>query len=90
MPAVPADDEAEPAAHPEGSRRQARERALSLLYEAETKTCTPKEVLAELPVTPAQFTADVVTGVGEHQDEVDGSFGARERVKIRDVHHRVS
>ena len=58
-------------AGPLGSRRQARERAMSLLYEAEAKSCTPKEVLAELPVAPAHFAADVVTGVGEHQDEVD-------------------
>ena len=66
------DDEPGPADHPEGSRRQARERALSLLYEAEAKSCTPKEVLGELPVAPAQFAADLVTGVGEHHDEVDG------------------
>ena len=30
-------------------RRDARERALGLLYEAETKGCTGAEVLAELP-----------------------------------------
>jgi len=54
------------------SRRQARERALSLLYEAETKGVTPAEVLAELPVEPAPFAADLVAGVGDHQDEIDG------------------
>ncbi|MEA2932127.1 MAG: transcription antitermination protein NusB [Actinomycetota bacterium] len=54
------------------SRRQARERALSLLYEAETKGVTPAEVLAELPVEPAEFASDLVLGVGDHQDEVDG------------------
>jgi N utilization substance protein B len=54
------------------SRRQARERALSLLYEAETKGVTPAEVLAELPLEPAPFAADLVLGVGVHQDEVDG------------------
>ncbi len=53
------------------SRRQARERALSLLYEAETKGVTPAEVLAELPVEPAVFASEVVLGVGEHLDEVD-------------------
>jgi transcription antitermination protein NusB len=54
------------------SRRQARERALSLLYEAETKGVTPAAVVADLPLEPAPFAAELVLGVGEHQDEVDG------------------
>ena len=54
-----------------GSRRQARERALSLLYEAESKDVAPAAVLAALPVEPAPFAAEVVTGVGEHLDELD-------------------
>jgi N utilization substance protein B len=54
-----------------GSRRQARERALSLLYEAESKDLAPSAVLAALPVEPAPFAAEVVTGVGEHLDELD-------------------
>ena len=54
-----------------GSRRQARERALSLLYEAESKDVTPAAVLAALPVEPAPFAAQVVTGVGEHLEELD-------------------
>lgn len=52
-------------------RRQARERALSLLYEAETKGLTPATVLAELPLEPAPFAAELVAGVGEHGSEVD-------------------
>jgi N utilization substance protein B len=54
-----------------GSRRQARERALSLLYEAESKDLTPGAVLATLPVDPAPYAAEVVSGVGEHLDELD-------------------
>ena len=54
-----------------GSRRQARERALSLLYEAESKNLAPAAVLASLPVTPAPFAVEVVAGVGEHLDELD-------------------
>ena len=54
-----------------GPRRQARERALSLLYEAESKELPPAAVLAELPVAPDAYAVDVVTGVGEHLDEVD-------------------
>jgi N utilization substance protein B len=54
-----------------GGRRQARERALSLLYEAESKDVPPAAVLAALPVEPAPFAVDVVTGVGEHLEELD-------------------
>ena len=54
------------------SRRQARERALSLLYESDMKGVAPGDVLAMLPVAPAPFAANVVAGVGEHADEVDG------------------
>ena len=55
-----------------GSRREARERALSLLYEAEVKGETPDRVLDSLPLAPEPFAAELVTGVGEHGDEVDG------------------
>jgi N utilization substance protein B len=55
-----------------GSRRESRERALSLLYEAEAKGQTPDQVLDALPLAPEAFAADLVSGVGEHGDEVDG------------------
>jgi transcription antitermination protein NusB len=45
-------------------RREARERALGLLYEAEAKGITPAEVLRELPVAPDPFAAAEVAGVG--------------------------
>jgi N utilization substance protein B len=54
------------------SRRQARERALSLLYEAETKGEAPSDLLAGLPLEPAPFAADLVAGVGEHGEQIDG------------------
>ena len=54
-----------------GSRRQARERALSLLYEAESKDVTPAAVLAALPLEPAEFAVEVVSGVGLHMEELD-------------------
>lgn len=54
-----------------GTRREARERALSLLYEAETKGAAPAAVLDEQILPPEEFAADVVSGVGEHQVEVD-------------------
>ena len=55
-----------------GSRRQARERALSLLYEAESKDLPPAAVLAGLPVEPAPFASDVVAGVDKYLEELDG------------------
>jgi len=55
-----------------GTRREARERALSLLYEADAKGVGPRDVLDDLPVAPAPFVAELVQGVGEHQAELDG------------------
>lgn len=58
-------------------RREARERALSLLYEAEAKDLAPAEVLSQLPLAPDPFVVDLVTGVGEHLvrlDELVGRF----------------
>ena len=52
-------------------RRQARERALGLLYEAETKGQSPAELLTEQVLDPDPFAVDVVTGVEEAQAEID-------------------
>jgi transcription antitermination protein NusB len=57
-----------------GSRREARERALSLLYEADTKACAPDAVLDGLPVPPDPFAGDLVAGVGAHQDDIDATI----------------
>ncbi len=54
------------------ARREARERALSLLYEAETKGVPPSQVLEDLPVPPHPFAADLVEGVGARLDDIDG------------------
>ncbi|MBV9660607.1 MAG: transcription antitermination factor NusB [Acidimicrobiales bacterium] len=53
------------------TRREARERALSLLYEAETKGVAPPVVLKELPVPPDPFAAGLVAGVGDRCPEID-------------------
>jgi N utilization substance protein B len=55
-----------------GSRRESRERALSLLYEAEVKDLTPADLLMELPLQPEPFVVDLVEGVGAHQSRIDG------------------
>lgn len=56
----------------QGSRREARERALELLYEAEAKGISPGDVLQGLAITPDPFAISLVTGVGERLAELDG------------------
>ncbi len=58
-----------------GSRREGRERALSLLYEAEAKNLSPAELLAELPVRPSPFVTDLVEGVHADQEVIDDLIG---------------
>jgi N utilization substance protein B len=64
----------DPPARPDplGSRRESRERALSLLYEADAKDQPPRAVVAGLPVPPDAFTTGLVVGVGDHLPELDG------------------
>ncbi len=55
-----------------GSRREARERALSLLYEAEAKGASTSEVLADLPLPPDPYVVSLVDGIATRSDEIDG------------------
>jgi N utilization substance protein B len=59
-----------------GSRREARERALGLLYEAEAKSQTPAEIIDALPLAPDEFAASLIIGVGDHLDEIDATIRA--------------
>ena len=54
-----------------GSRREARERALSMLYEAESKGVDPAEVIEAQMLEPEAYAGDLVAGVGEHGKELD-------------------
>ncbi|MEI8000196.1 MAG: transcription antitermination factor NusB [Actinomycetes bacterium] len=54
------------------TRREARERALSLCYECETRGLTAMAVLAEQPVAPDPYAVDLVEGVDAHRAEIDG------------------
>jgi len=56
---------------PAPGRRDARERALELLYEAQAKDRGVSEVLAELPVEPHRYAVALVTGVEAHAGEID-------------------
>lgn len=54
-----------------GSRHEARERAMGLLYEAEAKELEPAELLGEQAVEPPEFACDLVRGVGRHRAQLD-------------------
>ena len=54
-----------------GARRRARERALELLYEAESKDLAPAELLSELPVAPEEYASRLVLGVERCAGEVN-------------------
>jgi N utilization substance protein B len=69
----------EAAVEREDLRSEARERALTLLYEAEAKGQTPADVLAALPVTPDALAVALVEAVGAHAAEIDGLIAASAR-----------
>jgi len=52
-------------------RHQARERALSLMYEAELKGNPPSEILGALMVPPDPYTVELLTAVEERKAEID-------------------
>jgi transcription antitermination protein NusB len=54
-----------------GTRREARERALSLLYEADAKDVPVTTVVNELPLPPDPFVIDLVRGVEGRLVEID-------------------
>ncbi|MEE1571082.1 MAG: hypothetical protein V1247_05800, partial [Acidimicrobiales bacterium] len=54
-----------------GSRREARETALGLLYAAHTRGVDPLEVLAEQPIPPEPYTVQLVEGVAGNIHELD-------------------
>jgi N utilization substance protein B len=53
------------------TRREARERALGLCYELETRGLSADELLAGLAVAPDPYAETVVRGVDEHRAEID-------------------
>ena len=53
------------------SRHEARERAVSLLYEAAMKGEPVAQVVADLPVPPAVFARRLVEGVAQHLARID-------------------
>ena len=58
-------------------RRAARERALELLYEAETKGESPDRILADLPVPPDEYAVAVLEGVAADAASIDAVIAER-------------
>lgn len=56
----------------EDLRSEARERGLSLLYEADTKGISPRAVMAAQIVEPDALTRVLLEGVEDDRDEIDG------------------
>ena len=55
-----------------GTRREARERALALLFEAEQRGLDPLvDILTELSIDPDEYTRELVTGVSAYHRELD-------------------
>lgn len=63
-------------AHP---NREGRERAVELLYEADTKGVHPADVVAALPLAPQPLAASLAEGVGDHLALLDHLIGERSR-----------
>lgn len=59
------------------TRREARERALSLCYELDVRPRPVDDLLGELPVPPDPYTEAVVRGVAEERDELDDRISGR-------------
>ena len=60
-------------------RREARERALELLYEAESKHETCRDIIDALPVAPDPYAAAVATGVDADKPAIDELIVAHAR-----------
>ncbi|HUP85045.1 MAG TPA: transcription antitermination factor NusB [Acidimicrobiales bacterium] len=57
---------------PAGARREARERALELLYESYAKGLSPSDVISGLVIAPDEYAEAAVRGVEARAGEIDG------------------
>lgn len=58
-------------------RSDARERALYLMYEAQSKGITAIEAIELQVIEPDELTQLIVRGVAEHQEQLDAAIDAR-------------
>ena len=52
-------------------RREARERAIELLYEAEARDMLAEDLLADLPLSPNEYSVAALEGVQARRVEID-------------------
>jgi transcription antitermination factor NusB len=57
------------------TRRESRERAVELLYEAESKGIDVDDIVADLPLTPDAYALELAHGVTDHRIELDALLG---------------
>ncbi len=58
-----------------GGRREARERALHLLYEADQRDVDVERVISDQVLEPDPFTRDVIEGVEANRTDLDSRIG---------------
>ncbi len=58
-------------------RREARERALELAYEANQRQITATELLATLPVAPAPFAVELLTAAETNRERAEELIAGR-------------
>lgn len=59
-----------------GTRREARERSLTLCYELDVRGHRASEMLDDLPAAPDPYTERLVRGVHERRSELDAAIAA--------------
>ncbi len=60
-----------------GGRREAREQALLLLYEAEIRSLDAEAIVADVVVEPDEYTAEVLAGVELNRPRLDQLLAER-------------
>ncbi len=60
-------------------RREARERALELLYEAESKQASCREIIDAFPAAPDSYAVALATGVDDDRTTIDDLLVAHVR-----------
>lgn len=58
-----------------GRRREARERAVELAYEAEMRSLAVDDLVRGLPLVPAEFTVELLRAGEDRRDEADALVG---------------
>lgn len=61
---------------PLASRREGRERVISLLYEMEMKSCSPSELLDQLTLNPDNFVLERFMGICSKREQLDLEINA--------------